>query len=120
MAKTEKTPNYSEANVARMRAEYLANPSDETVDALTASFVGKTRRSVIAKLVSLGIYVKPEKSVKTAKDEGPTKKDLLAAIEAVNPDFPLEGITPATKDAIAAVLALSQRAAALETEVDAA
>lgn len=105
MAKTEKTPNYTESQVRDMIAAYQAAPGDATVDSL-AKTLSRTRRSVIAKLTHLGIYQKPIAAPKTLKNEGPTKKDLLNQLEAAAPDFPIEGITPATKEAIAAVLAV--------------
>jgi cyclophilin family peptidyl-prolyl cis-trans isomerase len=113
MAKTEKTPNYTESQMFDMSRKYSANPSSATVDEL-AKDMNRTRRSVIAKLTHMGIYVKEAQAPKTLKDEGPTKKDLLAQLEAADPSFPIEGITPATKEAIAAVLALVQAESADE------
>lgn len=105
MAKTEKTPNYTESQVRDMISAYQTAPGDATVDKL-AKDLAKTRRSIIAKLTHLGIYQKPVAAPKTLKDEGPTKKDLLAQLEEADPTFPIDGITPATKEAIAAVLAI--------------
>jgi hypothetical protein len=117
---TEKTPNYTESQVLDMSRKYSANPSSATVDELAKS-LGRTRRSVIAKLTHLGIYQKEAVQPKTLKDEGPTKKDLLAQLEAADPAFPIAGITPATKDAIAATLAivLAARESADEAESEA-
>ena len=115
MAKTEKTPNYTESQVRDMISAYQTAPGDATVDKL-AKDLAKTRRSIIAKLTHLGIYQKPVAAPKTLKDEGPTKKDLLAQLEEADPTFPIDGITPATKEAIAAVLAIVRAGAEESTD----
>ena len=62
--------------------------------------MGKTPRSVIGKLVSMSIYQAPEKKV--VKDEGPTKKELLASLRQTG--FDDAGLEGATKEAISRVL----------------
>lgn len=97
--------NYSAELVARIRAMYdeLGNDGLEAI----ATAAGKTKRSVISKLVREGVYVASEKPAPKAKDEGPTKKELLRDLEAAG--FNVEGLEPATKDAIARVLALASQ-----------
>ena len=49
------TANYTEAMTEKMVAQYKANPSRDTVDAI-AKELGKNARSVIAKLSREGVY----------------------------------------------------------------
>ena len=90
---TEKKPNYTDAQVARL-SEYKPG---ESLKAL-ADELGKTERQVRAKLVHMGLYRAAEKPVAEPKDEGPTKKEILAAIEARG--FNTEGFDGATKAAL--------------------
>lgn len=99
MAATQKV-NYTEAMVTKMREMY---ENKESVEAI-AEALGKPTRSVISKLVREGVYVAPEKPAPKAKDEGPTKKELLRDLEAAG--FDVTGLEPATKDAIKRVLTL--------------
>ena len=76
MATTAKTVvvNYTAEQTAMMTEKYVASPSRETVEAL-ATLLGKTTRSVVAKLSREKVYVKP---VATSKTGGPVvKKDEL-------------------------------------------
>lgn len=78
---TAKTVNYTPEQTAKMVADYKASPTAETVAAL-ASEMGKTVRSVVAKLSREGVYV--AKEYKTKQGEKPVKKDSMAdAIGAV-------------------------------------
>lgn len=101
MAATPKV-NYTEAMVQTLldRYEQLGNAGIEQI----AQELGRPKRSVISKLVREGVYVADAKPAPKAKDEGPTKKEILRDIEAAG--FPVEGLEPATKDALARVLAL--------------
>lgn len=102
MAKTEKAPNYSDADVERMVAMYRAgNSVQEIADSFTPA---RKPRSVIAKLVQLNEYVAKPKSVKSdaSKSEGPSKKDLLARLETFGVNT--KGLEPATKDALTEVI----------------
>ena len=49
------TANYTEAMTEKMVAQYTANPSRDTVDAI-AEELGKNARSVIAKLSREGVH----------------------------------------------------------------
>jgi len=86
---------------------------DEAVAALTAGYregdpssveelmetLGRSKREVIGKLVHLRMYVAPDKPAPKAKDEGPTKKEILRAIEDAG--FEVTGFEGATKAALA-------------------
>ena len=99
----EKKMNYTAEMTADLIERYQAG---ESVESLGRAF-GKTPRSIISKLVREGAYVAPEKPAKVAKDEGPTKKELLNTLESLV-DFPVEGLMGATKEAIAHVIALAE------------
>lgn len=80
-AKTPKVENYTAEQTAKMVADYVANPTKETVESI-ALIMGKTVRSVIAKLSREKVYV--AKVYKTKTGEEVVKKDGLAdAIGAV-------------------------------------
>jgi hypothetical protein len=66
--------------VAKMTEAYVANPSRETVEAL-ASEMGKTVRSIIAKLSREGVYVAQPKVTKTGEPVV-RKAELVAQINA--------------------------------------
>lgn len=74
----EKNVNYTPEMTAKMVADYTAGVTVETI----AESVGKTVRSVVAKLSREGVYRKKEYVSKTG--EKPVKKDSVAdAIGAV-------------------------------------
>jgi dTDP-4-amino-4,6-dideoxygalactose transaminase len=68
--------NYSEEMIASIKAAYTANPTRETVDALSKE-TGKPVRSLISKLSALGIYVKATPVAKTS--EPIIKKEVFVA-----------------------------------------
>lgn len=79
--KTPKVENYTAEQTAKMVADYVANPTKETVEMLAIG-MGKTVRSVIAKLSREKVYV--AKVYKTKTGDEVVKKDGLAdAIGAV-------------------------------------
>ena len=96
MAETAKKVNYTAADIATLTNMY-GELGNEGLDRI-AETLGKSVRSVRAKLVREGLYVAPEKGT-TAKKEGPTKKELLNDLEKVAP-FPVDGFVGATKEAI--------------------
>lgn len=115
MAKEAKV-NYSEELTAAIIERYQAGEAVEDI----AESIGKAVRSVRSKLVREGVYVAPEKPVKAKREEGPTKKELLRTLEGVAPDFPVDGLVNATKDAISALIdRLSAADAETETEGEA-
>lgn len=69
--------------------------SDKDVNAVDtiAEDLGTTRKSVIGKLVSEKVYVKQEKPARqTPVDEGPTKKEIIAALATAGMD--VEALKP--------------------------
>ena len=75
MAKTEKTVNYTPEQTVELVNAYQAAPTAETVSVF-AEKLGKTTRSIVAKLSREGVYKKKEYVGKTG--EKPVKKDALA------------------------------------------
>ena len=87
-----KTPNYTQAQVARITEAYNSGLSvDEIADA-----VGKSVRSVRSKLVREGVYVAKPKTT-SKKVLGPTKKELLRKLDG---HMDTKGLEGATKEAI--------------------
>lgn len=104
-AKAAKAANYTTEMVDRMIALY-SELGNDGVEAIAAE-LGKPVRSVRSKLVREGVYVAAPAKVKAVKVDGPSKKDLLNTLEPLAA-FDVNGLTGATKDAIAAVIALAQ------------
>lgn len=113
MAKEAKV-NYTEAQTDSMKAAYAAGASVESI----AESMGKAVRSVRAKLVREGVYVAPEKGVKSKREEGPTKKEMLIQLSEVWPDAPVDGLVNATKEAIASLIQHLESAAAADEADD--
>lgn len=77
----EKTVNYTNEQTAQLLAAYQAEPTTATVERM-AQELGKTTRSIVAKLSREKVYQKKEYVGKTG--EKPVKKDAHAdAIGAV-------------------------------------
>ena len=93
------TPNYTEEMVTQLHDLY-AEMGSEGLDQI-AEQIGKTVRSVRAKLVRDGLYVAPVKSAST-KANGPSKKEILREIGDVG--FDASGLEGATKEALVRVL----------------
>ena len=92
---TQKAANYTAEMVDSMIEMYndLGNDGlDEIADSL-----GKTVRSVRSKLVREGVYVASPKKT-AAKQDGPSKKEILRDIEAEG--FDVSGFEGATKAAL--------------------
>lgn len=70
--------SYTEELTEQISAEYAANPTRETVDAI-AKRIDKSVRSVIAKLSSAGVYKTPERTNK-AGDPIEKKEELVTQI----------------------------------------
>ena len=73
------TANYTEAMTEKMVAQYTANPSRDTVDAI-AEELGKNARRVIAKLSREGVY-KAQPRVTKSGEPVVRKAELLAQIQ---------------------------------------
>lgn len=106
MAEAQKARKYGEDEVLVLTESYDPTNSTESVETL-AETLNKTVPSIRAKLVSLGVYVAPEKSSKTVKDEGPSKKDLIAVLVSLT-GRQLSGIEGATKPALAELIEVLQ------------
>ena len=68
--------NYTQEMIDSMTAKYTAAPTRATVDQLAAA-LGKTPRSVISKLSTLGVYQKVERVTK--RGEPIIKKEVYIA-----------------------------------------
>ena len=91
---TTENKNYTKEQEASMIAEYKMNPTRATVDVI-AEDLGKSVKSVIAKLVTLKVYVKAVKTTKTGKPV--IRKTAL--VEKINAHFGFEmpSLVKATK-----------------------
>jgi hypothetical protein len=101
--KSVKAPNYSPELEARLVELYNAGNGKSVAD--IAAEIDRPEKSVRGKLVSLKVYVPQVKPVKTFKDEGPSKKNLLASLaeRGFSADA-LKGLENATKPALAEVI----------------
>ena len=97
---TSKTVNYTPEQTAKMVADYQAGVTVETI----AGELGKTVRSVVAKLSREKVY--KAKEYKTKTGEAVVKKDAHAdAIGAIlkMPENDIESLTKANKNALRAI-----------------
>jgi response regulator RpfG family c-di-GMP phosphodiesterase len=104
-AKTAKPVNYTAEQTAEMVSTYVAAPTAETVEALALA-MGKTVRSVVAKLSREKVYVAKEYKTKTG--EAVQKKDETAdAIGAVlkMTEAEIDSLTKANKTALVKIFA---------------
>lgn len=76
---TIRPKNYTDEMVAQMTKAYEANPTRETVEDL-ASTLGKSVRSIIAKLSREGVYVAQPKVTKTGEPVV-RKQELVAMLQ---------------------------------------
>ena len=91
---TTTTTNYSKEQEAQMMAEYSLEPTRSTVESLSKD-MGKSVKSIIAKLVTLKVYVKAVKVSKSGK--AVVRKSAL--VEQINSHFGFEmpSLVKATK-----------------------
>ena len=97
---TAKAVNYTPEQTAKMVADYSAGVTVETI----AESMGKTVRSVVAKLCREKVY--KAKEYKTKTGEAVVKKDAHAdAIGAIlkMPENDIESLTKANKNALRAI-----------------
>jgi dUTPase len=92
---TQKTANYTAEMVDQMISMYNELGNDG-LDQIAAE-LDKPIRSVRSKLVREGVYVASPKKA-AAKQEGPSKKEILRDIESVG--FDVSGFEGATKAAL--------------------
>jgi hypothetical protein len=97
---TAKTVNYSPEQTARVISDYQSGVTVETI----ALELGKTVKSVVAKLSREGVYKK--KAYVTKTGEAVIKKDTVAdSIGAILnlPENDIESLTKANKSALQAI-----------------
>jgi hypothetical protein len=97
---SEKTVNYTVEQTTRVIADYTSGVSVESI----ALAMGKSVRSIVAKLSREGVYQKKEYKTKTG--EPVVKKDAHAdAIGAILrlPENDVESLTKANKSALKAI-----------------
>jgi DNA polymerase I-like protein with 3'-5' exonuclease and polymerase domains len=92
---TQKTANYTAEMVDQMISMYNELGNDG-LDQIAAE-LDKPIRSVRSKLVREGVYVASPKAA-AAKQDGPSKKEILRDIESVG--FDVSGFEGATKAAL--------------------
>jgi hypothetical protein len=114
---TEKTVNYTAEQEARLVEVYVPSATQAErvaqVKAL-AEEMGKSTRSVIAKLTVLKVYV-PKEYV-TKKNEAPVRKEALVAVVEQMVGTELNGLEKATKATLNALI-VALRGKAQEVEV---
>jgi len=95
-----KTVNYTPEQTVQIIADYQAGLSVDNI----AEKMGKTVRSIVAKLSREKVYIKKEYKSKTG--DSPVKKDIHAdAIGAILrlPENDIESLTKANKNALKAI-----------------
>lgn len=112
---TAKAPKYSPELVAAILADYDGGKG------LTAKQIAENRnlavRSVIGKLVNLGVYVKAEVAPKTFVDNGPTKKETMKRFEALGLSEEVrKGLENATKNSLQVIAEMLEAAKASDSD----
>jgi len=92
---TDKTKNYTKEQEAKMMADYSLEPTRSTVEELSKE-MGKSVKSIIAKLVTLKVYVKAVKVTKSGKPVV-RKSELVSKINA-HFGFDMPSLVKATKN----------------------
>ena len=105
---TAKAPNYTPEQTAQIVADYQAGVTVEQI----AQTMGKTVRSIVAKLSREKVYI--AKEYKTKNGETPVKKDVTAdfigaALKLSEND--IESLTKANKSALRAIEAFIRNSA---------
>lgn len=88
------TKNYTKDQEAKMMADYSLEPTRSTVEELSKD-LGKSSKSIIAKLVSLGVYKKMVKATKTGMPV--IRKTELVKIINEHYGFEMPSLVKATK-----------------------
>ena len=99
---TEKAVNYTAEQTAQIVADYKAGVTTEKI----AETLGKSVRSIVAKLSREGVYQKKE--YKTKNGEAVQKKDTLAdsiGLVLQMTESEIESLTKANKTALAKIMA---------------
>lgn len=108
---TAKAVNYTPEQTAKIKADYLSGLTVEDI----AKAMGKTTRSIVAKLSRECVYKKKEYVSKTG--EKPVKKDELAdklTTMAKLTEAEADSLTKATKTALQKIIAAIEAAKAEE------
>ena len=102
-AKKPVVVNYTAEQAAMMVEAYVANPSKETVEKLAVT-LGKTVKSIVAKLSREKVYIKAEYKTKTG--EAVQKKndvaDAIGAVLKMN-ENDIDSLTKCNKTALAII-----------------
>lgn len=107
--------NYSDSQTAKAREMYVAlraadeKPDNDTVLDTIGTEIGKSRKSVRAKLVREGVFVADTKPEAAPKDDGPTKKEKLQELDLLSVNT--KGADGATKEFLDEVIRLAKAAA---------
>ena len=108
---------WTQEHAERVAQVYADAPTPETVESLAAE-LGRSSRSIIAKLSKAGLYVKPPKRTKSGEvvESKEDKVERIAALLMVKPDRVrgLEFANKSTLDLIAGALAKAQVADAAD------
>ena len=91
---TDTNVNYTDDMVTTMTETYEATPTLATAKSI-AEDMGKSTKSVVAKLVSLGIYQKAERKTKTGAK--PIQKATLVKTIEEHYGFTMPSLVKATK-----------------------
>lgn len=99
----DKVQKYTPELVAAILKDYDGG-NGLSIDGIADKY-NLSKKSVLGKLVSLKAYVKPAVVVKTRKDDGPSKKEILANLEQFGfSQTALKGLENATKPALSEVV----------------
>ena len=100
-----KTVNYTSEQEANMLAVYTANPTQDTVNTLAVS-MGKTARSVIAKLSRMGVYKAKEyvRKDNTSVEKKDTTATAIGTILGLS-EADTDSLAKANRKALQAVFA---------------
>lgn len=116
--KTPKAVNYTAEQTAALLAAYTAAPTVETVEQIAAD-LGKSVRSIVAKLSREGVYKKKEYKTKTGeavikKDEAADEIGALLGMA----ENDIESLTKANKNALKMIAAALKGKAEAEAEAE--
>jgi hypothetical protein len=103
--KTAKVKEYAPADKLAAAVALYNEKGNSAIDQI-AKDLDKTRKSVISKFVNMKVYVADPKPEPKAKDDGPTKKELLATLSAKTKKDFHESLSGATKAAISDLINL--------------
>lgn len=120
MTATAKTviANYTAEQAAMMVQEYMANPSKDTVEKLAVT-LGKTVKSVVAKLVREKVYKKAEYVSKTGEKVQLKNEyaDAIGAVLKMN-ENDIDSLTKCNKTALAIIFKAIANSVPLTPEND--